>query len=70
MAARELGKVPADLWMVAAHNWDTTGAMSAGWNAAFVQRPGMVLGPLDKTPQVIGKDLEEVASGLIEILGS
>lgn len=68
MAARELGKDPADLWLVAAHNWDTTGAMSAGWNAAFVQRPGMVLGPLDKRPQVVGKDLEEVAAGLIKHL--
>lgn len=68
MAARELGEESSELWLVAAHNWDTTGAMSAGWNAAFVQRPGMVLGPLDKTPQVIGKDLDEVASGLIGYL--
>lgn len=65
MAARELGAPPADLWLVAAHNWDTTGAMAAGWHAAFVQRPGMALGPLDREPAVIGGDLMEVAAGLI-----
>jgi 2-haloacid dehalogenase len=65
MAARELSATPADLWLVAAHNWDTTGAMHAGWNAAFVQRPGMALGPLDRVPAIVGRDLAEVAEGLL-----
>ena len=65
MAAAELGEDAGDLWLVAAHNWDTTGALHAGWKAAFVQRPGMVLGPLDRTPQVIGRDLSDVADNLI-----
>ncbi len=70
MAARELGEDACDLWLVAAHNWDTTGALSAGWKAAFVQRPGMVLGPLDKTPQAIGRDLGEVSDKLIANLNA
>jgi 2-haloacid dehalogenase len=65
MAAQTLGAAPADLWLVAAHNWDTTGALSAGWNAAFVQRPGMALGPLDRTPAVTGQDLQAVAEELL-----
>ena len=55
MAAAELDEDANNLWLVAAHNWDTTGALRAGWKAAFVQRPGMVLGPLDMTPQVYPK---------------
>ncbi len=65
MAAAELGEDADNLWLVAAHNWDTTGALRAGWKAAFVQRSGMVLGPLDRTPQVIGRDLSDVADTLI-----
>ncbi len=68
MAAAELGEDASDLWLVAAHNWDTTGALRAGWHAAFVQRPGMVLGPLDMTPQVIGRDLSDFAAKLIATL--
>lgn len=70
MAARELSEDTCDLWLVAAHNWDTTGALSAGWKAAFVQRSGMVLGPLDKTPQIVGKDLGEVSDKLIADLNA
>ena len=69
MAAKELGEKPDALWLVAAHNWDTSGAINAGWRAAFVQRPGMVLGPLDAKPQIIGRDIAEVADRLIEALG-
>ena len=44
-AARRLDAVPA-------HNWDMPGAIAAGWQVAFVARPGMVLGSLDATPQL------------------
>ena len=66
MAARELGEEPEDLWLVAAHNWDTTGALAAGWKAAFVERPGMVTGTLDRNPTVRGRDLSEVATRIIQ----
>lgn len=65
MAASQLGAEPAALWMVASHNWDTTGAINAGWKAAFVARQGNVLGPLDAEPQIIGKDLGDVVNQLI-----
>jgi 2-haloacid dehalogenase len=66
MAAGELAERPEDLWMIAAHNWDTSGALAAGWKAAFVGRPGMVTGALDRTPTVRGGDLGEVAARIIE----
>jgi len=52
-AARRLDAVPADLMLVTAHNWDTPGAIAAGWQVAFVARPGMVQGPLDATQQLV-----------------
>ena len=65
MAAEELGEKPADLWLVAAHNWDTTGALAAGWKAGFISRPNMVTGPLDREPTVRGATLPEVVAGIL-----
>lgn len=59
-AARELEVSTADLLLVAAHSWDTTGAMAAGCRAAFVQRPGKSLSPLGKRPDLVVKDLHEL----------
>lgn len=67
MAARHLDVAPADLLLVAAHNWDTSGAIAAGWQAAFVARPGMVLGPLDPTPQIVGADMTEVVEQISDL---
>jgi 2-haloacid dehalogenase len=47
--------------MIAAHSWDVGGAMQAGCSAAFVARPGMVLDPLFAKPDIVGKDLQQVA---------
>lgn len=65
MAADELGEAPASLWLVAAHNWDTSGAIAAGWRGGFIARPGMVTGPLDREPTVRGPTLTEVADAII-----
>lgn len=65
MAANELGEKAADLWLVAAHNWDTTGALAAGWRAGFIARPNMVTGPLDREPTVRGATLPEVVAGIL-----
>lgn len=65
MAADELGVDPSALWLVAAHNWDTTGALAAGLKAAFIARPGKVTGALDREPNVRGRDLAEVAKSIV-----
>lgn len=64
MAASLLGVEPGGMRLVAAHSWDVAGALRAGCEAAFVGRPGAALDPLAPTPDIIGKDLDEVA-GLI-----
>lgn len=64
-AAESLGVEMGDVRLVAAHAWDVAGAMRAGCAAAFVARPGMVLDPLVQTPDVVGADLDEVASLII-----
>jgi 2-haloacid dehalogenase len=66
-AARELGITAGDVRMVAAHVWDVQGALRAGCAAALVERPGVVWNPLLEKPDVVGKDLAEVAERVIEL---
>jgi 2-haloacid dehalogenase len=63
--AKELGVGSRTLRLIAAHAWDVIGAMRAGWAAAFVARPGKVLFPLAAAPDIVGRDLGEVAEVLI-----
>ncbi len=65
MAARALDVPERGLRLVAAHAWDVAGAMRAGCAAAFVAR--QPFDPLVERPDVIGKDLSEVADKIIEI---
>lgn len=65
MAAHQVGVAIAQARLVAAHAWDIAGAQRAGAAAAFVARPGCVLDPLVPVPDVIGRDLSEVADGII-----
>ncbi|MCB0197941.1 MAG: haloacid dehalogenase type II [Anaerolineae bacterium] len=65
-AANSLGVDPGQLRMVAAHDWDIAGAMRAGLAGAFVARPGMVIGPLQEPPDIIGSDMREVVAQILE----
>ena len=67
MAAEHLGVEPRGMRLVAAHNWDITGAMRVGCAGAFIARPGMILGPLDEHPDISGPDLRVVADRIIEV---
>lgn len=64
-AAKSLGVEVEEIRLVAAHAWDVAGATRAGCAAAFVARPGMVLDPLAQAPDVVGSDLNEVASLIV-----
>jgi 2-haloacid dehalogenase len=66
-AAQTLGVDTPDMLMVAAHDWDIAGAMTAGCRGAFIARPGMVLNPLYPAPDIVGSDLVGVVG---EILAS
>jgi 2-haloacid dehalogenase len=58
--------VPAnELWMIAAHDWDITGAMRAGMRGAFVARPGQMVSTIGETADLTGVDLGDVADQLI-----
>lgn len=65
MGAEKLGITTGQMRMIACHNWDTTGAMRAGCQAAFVARPNMALSKLDEQPDIVAEDLIEVAKQII-----
>ena len=54
-----------DVRLVAAHSWDISGAMAAGCKAAFVARPGMVLSPIGRQPDMVGADIAEVVDQIL-----
>jgi 2-haloacid dehalogenase len=54
-----------DVRLIAAHAWDCAGALAAGAKAAFVSRPGMVLSPVGEQPDIVGADLDEVATRIL-----
>lgn len=66
LAAARLGVDPADIRMVAAHDWDVWGAMKAGCAAAYVARTAQpfTLGP---PPDVTGPDLTTVADAILRV---
>jgi 2-haloacid dehalogenase len=64
--AATLDVEPGKICLIASHVWDTIGAQAAGWQAALILREGNA--PLDVGPQpdFVGKDLDAVATQLIE----
>src|SRR4029450_9296216 len=65
VAPPRLGVAPADVLLVAAHAWDVAGARAAGCQAAFVARPGKVADPLALPPDLVGPDLDDLATRLL-----
>jgi 2-haloacid dehalogenase len=66
MTAEQLGVEVGHIRLVAAHDWDVAGALAAGCSAAFVARPGTALNPLMPRPDIVGRDMVEVAEGIIK----
>jgi len=62
LVADTFGVPIRDVRLVAAHAWDCAGALAAGCSAAFVSRHGMVRSPVGEQPDIVGGDLDEVAS--------
>lgn len=65
--AAELGVEIGSMWMVAAHDWDITGAIRAGAKGAFVDRGSGVPSLLAERPDVSGSDLGDVATQLLAL---
>lgn len=65
VATQALNKPAADLRLIACHDWDVTGAMRAGLQAAYVARGGKSINPAGDTPDIIGQDLGDVADQIL-----
>ena len=66
-AATQAG-VPVDqLMLIAAHDWDVNGALLAGAQAAFLERPGVSLAPHDNIPDLRAPDLMALSTKIIEM---
>ncbi len=65
-AAQQLAIPLGSLVMVAAHAWDVIGALQAGCQAAFVQRPGHAWFHLRKPPELFVKNLVELSEHLVK----
>lgn len=63
----ELGAVAKNIWMIAAHAWDTSGAKKAGFKSALILREAHGQNKLFLAPDVQGLDLPTVAQLIIEI---
>ena len=63
-ALEQLGVNSEDALMVAAHGWDCAGIKAAGLQAVFVARPGKAMYPLAAKPDLVVKDLNELAEKL------
>lgn len=63
--ANRLGIDISDMRLVAAHDWDVTGAIRAGASAAFVARSGMLLSPVSAVPDIVQPDLASVSEAIV-----
>ena len=63
-AIEKMGIAAEDAMLVAARGWDIAGAKQAGWQAAFIARPGKVLYPLAIAPDTVVSGLDELVSQL------
>jgi 2-haloacid dehalogenase len=62
---RVLNTEAQHLRLIAAHTWDTLGAMAAGYAGALVTRPGNALLSVGAQPDIVGPDLDVVASRIV-----
>ena len=70
MVADRNGVEISQVWLVAAHGWDVSGALAAGARAAFVARGGAVPIPVGPQPDIVGGDLADVARQLLAFDGA
>ena len=65
-AAEQAGVSVDQLMMIAAHDWDVNGALLAGAQAAFLERPGVSLAPHDRIPDLRAPELVTLSNKIIE----
>ena len=63
-AADVMGVAISEMLLVASHDWDCAGAMAAGAEAVFINRPGATWGLPTDPPRYHVPDLERLATAL------
>ncbi|MEM8575688.1 MAG: haloacid dehalogenase type II [Pseudomonadota bacterium] len=64
-AATRLERPIGDLRLVAAHDWDTHGALTAGMQAAYLDRSGASYTPLFRKPDIVETTMGDIAASVI-----
>jgi len=65
-AASNLAVMPSDIVMVAAHDWDIAGALAAGLDSVFVERPGQFYSPAFPPPTIVAPDIAAAATAIVD----
>ncbi len=63
--ATHLNRDSGELRLVATHDWDTHGALSAGLLAAYIDRTGAPYHPLYITPDIVAATMGEIVDRII-----
>ncbi|HEX3754135.1 MAG TPA: HAD hydrolase-like protein, partial [Rhizomicrobium sp.] len=63
---KELETTASEMVLIACHTWDTIGAAAAGWEACLIKRKGNGVLSVGPQPVIVGNDLDEVASRLMQ----
>lgn len=66
MAANELGEELSQTRMVAAHDWDILGALTAGCKGAYVARSNNIYNPTYQKPDIMAADLYGVTDQILQ----
>ena len=64
-ASKRIKRPIEELRLVATHDWDTHGAMSAGMHAAYIDRSGAPYHPLYRRPNVHATNMGDVVEQII-----
>lgn len=66
-AAEQLGKPIESLRLIATHDWDTHGALSAGMQAAYIDRSGAPYHAQYKRPDAVATSMTELVEQIIAL---
>lgn len=65
-ATKQLNQPLESLRLVAAHDWDTHGALSVGMKAAYINRSGVIYHPLYRQPDIYAITMSDIVKQIIE----
>lgn len=66
-AGERLGRPLHEMRLVAAHDWDTHGALTAGLLAAYIDRSGSPYNPLYRRPDIFERSMADIANRIISM---